>query len=152
MARRRWCCPSSPGAASAREYLVSRDRTGRGASTIVCGGESAMHELPSYRTILCATDGSDGAALAEDHALALARQTGARLEGVCVVDRRIATKMGDLSPEAAEEMKGDDQLVLVKLAERAQQAGIEVGTHLADGRVGPTILSEAARLGADLIV
>ena len=111
-----------------------------------------MHELPSYRTILFATDGSDHAALAEDHALALARQTGARLEGVYVVDRRIATKLGDLSPGALEELKGDGQLALDRLAARAQQAGIEVGTRLAVGQVGPTILSEAARLGADMIV
>ena len=111
-----------------------------------------MHELPSYRTILVATDGSDGAALAEDHALALARQTGARLEGVCVVDRRIATQLGDLSPGAIEELKGEDRLALDRLAERAHQAGIEVGTHLAVGKVGPTILSEAAQLGADMIV
>ena len=111
-----------------------------------------MNELPSYRTILVATDGSEYAALAEDHALALARQTGARLEGVCVVDRRMATKLEDLSPGVLEELKGDDQLALDRLAARAQQAGIEVGTHLAEGRVGPTILSEAARLGADMIV
>ena len=111
-----------------------------------------MHELPSYRIILFATDGSDFAALAEDHALALARQTGARLEGVCIVDRRVATQLGALSSAALEELRGDAQLALDRLAQRAHEAGIDAGTHLAEGHVGPTILSEAARLGADMIV
>jgi nucleotide-binding universal stress UspA family protein len=111
-----------------------------------------MRELPSYRTILVATDGSDFAAVAEDHALALARQTGARLEGVCVVDRRMASQLGALGPEVLEELKGDSQRALDRVAQRARQAGVDVGTHLAEGRVGPTLLSEAARLGADMIV
>jgi nucleotide-binding universal stress UspA family protein len=111
-----------------------------------------MHELPSYRIFLVATDGSDCAALAEDHALALARQTGARIEGVCVVDRRLATQLGALASGVLEELKRDGQLALDRLAQRAHQASIDVGTHLAEGHVGPTILSEAARLGADMIV
>jgi nucleotide-binding universal stress UspA family protein len=115
-------------------------------------GESSMHELPSYRTILFATDGSDYAALAEDHALALARQTGARIEGVCVIDRRVATRLGALASGVLEELKRDGQLALDRLAQRARQASIDVGTHLAEGPVGPMILSEAARLGADMIV
>jgi nucleotide-binding universal stress UspA family protein len=39
-----------------------------------------------------------------------------------------------------------------RLAQRAQQAGITVTTHLAEGRVGPTIVAEAKRLGANLVV
>jgi len=111
-----------------------------------------MNTLPSYRTILFATDGSDGAALAEDHALGLARQTGARIEGVHVVDHHVATQLGALAPGAVEELKRDGQVALDRLAQRANEASIDVGTHLAEGRVGPAILSEAARLGADMIV
>lgn len=111
-----------------------------------------MHELPSYRTILFATDGSDFANVAEGHALALARQTGARIEGVCVIDQRIATRLGSLSSEALDELKSEGQAALDRLAQRAHEASIEVGTHLAVGHVGQTILSEADRLGADMIV
>jgi nucleotide-binding universal stress UspA family protein len=111
-----------------------------------------MDELPSYRTLLFATDGSDCAALAESHALALARHTGARIEGVCVVDRRLATQLGPLASAVLDEMKGGGQLALDRLAQRAHQAGIEVGTHLIEGHIGPTIISEAARLSADLLV
>jgi len=111
-----------------------------------------MHELPSYRTILFATDGSDFAALAEDHALALVRQTGARMEGLCVVDHHVASQLGALASEAAEELRRDAQSALDRLTERAHQAGVDVGTHLVEGRIGPTIISEATRLGADLLV
>ena len=111
-----------------------------------------MHELPSYRIILFATDGSEYAGVAEDHALALARQTGARIEAVCVVDHRMATQLGALSSSVLEELRRDGQRALDRLAQRAHQTGIDVGTHLAEGHVGPTILSEAARLGADMIV
>jgi nucleotide-binding universal stress UspA family protein len=111
-----------------------------------------MHDLPSYQTIVFATDGSDFAVLAEGHALALARQTGARLEGVCVVDHHVATRLGALSSELLDELKREGQQALDRLAQRAHEASIDVGTHLAEGQVGPTILSEAARLGADMIV
>jgi nucleotide-binding universal stress UspA family protein len=100
-----------------------------------------MIELPSYRTILFATDGSDYAALAERHALALALGTGARIEAVCVVDRH------DASPF---EVLG--RLALDSLTQRARQVGISVETHLLEGRAGPTIIGEAERCGADLLV
>ena len=77
-----------------------------------------MHELPSYRTILVATDGSDCAAMAEDQALALAPQTGARIEGVCVIDRRVATQLGALSAGVLEELSRDGQPALDRLAQR----------------------------------
>ena len=111
-----------------------------------------MDELPSYRTILFATDGSDSAGVAENHALALARHTGARIEAVCVVDRRVATQLGALSTAVLEELKRDGQMALDRLAQRAHEASIDVGIHLAVGHVGPTILSEAARLEADMLV
>ena len=111
-----------------------------------------MPDLPNYRTILFATDGSEYAALAEDHALALARQAGARIEAVFVVDRRMATQLGALSSTMLEELKRDGQQALDRLVQRAHEASIDVGTNLAEGHVGPTILSEAARLGADMIV
>ena len=105
-----------------------------------------------FKRILFATDGSDFAALAEDHALALARQTGARIEGLCVIDHHVATRLGALASEMADELRRDAQSALDRLAERAHQAGVDVGTHLVEGRVGPMIISEATRLGADLLV
>ena len=111
-----------------------------------------MIELPSYRTILFATDGSDYAALAERHALALALGTGAKIEGVFVVDSHIASQFGVLAPGVLAEQHMEGQRVLDGLAQRASQTGVGVQTRLVEGRAGPTIVGEAARLGADLVV
>jgi len=111
-----------------------------------------MTELPQYRTILVATNGSDCAERAESHALALALGTGAHLEGVYVVDRNAGLQLGPLAHEALEEMKRDGQQVLDRLTQRAHQVGVSVTTHLLEGRVGPTIVGEAERSSADLLV
>lgn len=111
-----------------------------------------MTELPSYRTILFATDGSDYAALAERHALALALRTGARIEGIFVIDRHVAMQLGPLADVVVQELKEHGQQALDELTERARQVGIGVETHLVEGRAGPTIIGEAEQLGADLLV
>jgi nucleotide-binding universal stress UspA family protein len=111
-----------------------------------------MTELPSYRTILFATDGSDPAALAERHALALALHTGARIEAVSVIDRHIAFQLGVYAPQALDELQKEAQQALAGVTQRAGQVGIEVRTHLLEGRPGPTIVGEAERLAADLLV
>jgi nucleotide-binding universal stress UspA family protein len=111
-----------------------------------------MTELPRYRTILFATDGSDYAALAERHALALALATGARIEGIFVVDQHVALQFGLLADEAIQELKDKGQQALDGLTRRSRQAGIDVRTQLVEGRAGPMIVGEAARLGADLLV
>jgi nucleotide-binding universal stress UspA family protein len=38
------------------------------------------------------------------------------------------------------------------VAERARQVGVEVDTHLTEGRPGEMIIQEAERFGADLSV
>ena len=111
-----------------------------------------MIELPSYRTILFATDGSDYAALAERHALALALLSGARIEGLFVVDSRAALQFSSLAEGMLHELKDRGQQALDGLAQRAQQAGITARTHLVEGRAGPMIVAEAERHGADLVV
>jgi len=111
-----------------------------------------MNELPSYRTILFATDGSGYAALAERHALALALRTGARIEAVYVVDRYVLAQIAISAPGALDELKGYGRRVLDGLAERARRVGVEVESHLVEGHAGPVIIREAERLGADLVV
>jgi nucleotide-binding universal stress UspA family protein len=111
-----------------------------------------VFDLPSYGTILFATDGSDYAALAERHALALARHIGARIEAVFVVDGHVASQFGVLAPEVLAELQAGGQQALDGVVQRARQVGVGVRTHLAEGRPGPTIVGEAAHLGADLLV
>lgn len=111
-----------------------------------------MTELPYYRKILLATDGSEQAALAAHHALALARQTGATLIVLYVVDSHLAFMLGIYKDEAIRELKEDGHRALAAIAEQAREAGVEVETHLGEGRTGEVILHDAERLQADLIV
>jgi nucleotide-binding universal stress UspA family protein len=111
-----------------------------------------MIELPSYRTILFATDGSSYSELAERHALALARHAGARIEAVYVIDRHVAFQLGIYAQEAILELEQDGQKTLDAVAERAHQVGVDVATHLIEGRPGEVIIREADRLSADLTV
>jgi nucleotide-binding universal stress UspA family protein len=111
-----------------------------------------MAELPHYRTILLATDGSEQAVPAARHALALARQTGAALEVVYVVDSHLAFRLGVLKDEAVRELTRDGERALQAVSEQAREAGVETETHLVEGRPGEDIVRESEDLDADLIV
>jgi nucleotide-binding universal stress UspA family protein len=111
-----------------------------------------MTELPRYRTILLATDGSEQAALASRHAVALARQAAARLAALFVVDSHLAFMLGVYKDQATRELNEDGQRALASVAEQAREAGVEVEVQLGEGRPGEVIMDVAARLPADLIV
>jgi nucleotide-binding universal stress UspA family protein len=111
-----------------------------------------MEQLPHYRTILLATDGSEQAALAVRHALGIARRTGARLIVLFVVDSHLAFMLGVHKDEAIHELNEDGRRVLAAVAEQAREAGVEVETHLGEGRPGEVIIREAGQLAADIIV
>jgi nucleotide-binding universal stress UspA family protein len=111
-----------------------------------------MAELPHYRKILLATDGSEQAALAVRHAVAIARQTGATLTALYVVDMHLAFSLGIHQDEALHELRQEGELALAAVAELAGQTGVEVDSQLHDGRPGEVMIREAERLGADLIV
>jgi nucleotide-binding universal stress UspA family protein len=110
-----------------------------------------MTELPRYRTILFATDGSEHAVSAERHALALALRTGARLEAIHVVEPARFIVYGFPWPALPEAHKAGHE-VLDRLTQRASEMGVAVGARLLEGHAGPTIIGEAERLGADLVV
>jgi nucleotide-binding universal stress UspA family protein len=115
-------------------------------------GGAQVTELPSYRTILFATDGSEPAALAERHALALALRMDARIAALYVIDRHLAFQMGLYAPAALDELQQDGRRALDEFVQRARQVGVAAETHFIEGRPGPTIIGEAERLGADLLV
>lgn len=111
-----------------------------------------MADLPEIRKVLVATDGSDLAARAVDYAVALARQSGAALIGVYVVDVSGAFKMGIYGASALEELRRDGRAALKTIQERAAAGGLTAETHLLDGSPGSSVVQEADKLGADLIV
>jgi nucleotide-binding universal stress UspA family protein len=109
-------------------------------------------DLPRYRRILLATDGSRHAEVAEGHALALARDAGAVLTAVYVIDSPMAFRLGIHKDEALAEMRAEGRRALEAFGERAATAGVEHGVALGEGRPGQAILHEAETLPADLIV
>lgn len=86
---------------------------------------------PVMETILLATDGSEGAERAADHAIAVASATGARLHALTV---------------------GDDDGPAVRAANRAREVGVDATAAARAGRPHEAIESYAADHDADLVV
>lgn len=111
-----------------------------------------MAELPRYNRILFATDGSDAAYRAACHAVALARQTGATLSAVYVLDTHAAFHLGVYRAEALNELREEGRRALAVVAELAREAGVTLEEEICEGRPGETIVREVERQGADLVV
>jgi len=86
---------------------------------------------PAIESVLLATDGSEGAERAADHAVAVARATGARLHALTV---------------------GDDDGPAASAADRAREAGVDATAAARAGRPHETIEEYAAAHDADLVV
>jgi nucleotide-binding universal stress UspA family protein len=104
-----------------------------------------------FKTIVLATDGSDGAGKAERVAVELARQNGAKLV-LAHIDERIAAKgdMPSVTPHE-EETKSDVEAKAKSLSSEGVDASVEIGTVVLGGP-GAAIVEIADRVGADLIV
>jgi nucleotide-binding universal stress UspA family protein len=109
-------------------------------------------ELPRYNRILFATDGSDSAQKAAGHAVALARQTGATLSVVYVIDTHAAFHLGVYQAEALNELREEGRRALTAVADLAREVGVTIEETLCEGRPGEAIVREAEHQGADLIV
>jgi nucleotide-binding universal stress UspA family protein len=104
------------------------------------------------KTILIATDGSEGAGDALDVAIDLARQTGAELQVLSVRPQRASGRAG-AGPAVLEVEEHDGpQHIAEAAAVRAREAGIEATPHHAHGDVVSCIAETATSLDADLLV
>jgi nucleotide-binding universal stress UspA family protein len=111
-----------------------------------------MTDLPSLQKILVATDGSETGGEAALYALGLAKQTGASVRAIYVVDTHRAFSLGIHRDDAVRELRDGGQRALAALDESARRAGIEIDKELGDGHPGEAIVREADRSGADLVV
>lgn len=95
-----------------------------------------------YDRVVFPTDGSDGAGVATDHAIELARQFDVPLYAVYVVDTTIDATDAYDSSVALEEVKaaGGDHLEVV--AERAEDEGLAVTTAVVEGQPAEAIVEE----------
>jgi nucleotide-binding universal stress UspA family protein len=105
---------------------------------------------PTYDDVLFATDGSESAAAAFDHALSLAAAYGARLHVLYVVNTTYAD-IGATGTTTIDSLRERGESVVREMERRAGAAGIEVRTHIGEGDPYRGILAYAEE-NADLIV
>jgi nucleotide-binding universal stress UspA family protein len=107
-----------------------------------------------YERILVPTDGSESAAAAVEHGLDLAKQYDAELHVLFVADtRRVSTGAPAVSPsEVKTAMENRGAELTKRVAERAQEAGIDVVTAVREGAPDETIRTYAEEESCDLIV
>ncbi len=111
------------------------------------------------KRIVVGTDGSDTASTAVEHAIELAKATGAALDVVTAFEPAIGR---DVATEERVEVPGDVQyglgprqgvnLILDHAAGEAEKAGVQATTHAREGDPADALLDAAEELGADLLV
>jgi nucleotide-binding universal stress UspA family protein len=112
-----------------------------------------------FKRIVVGSDGSDTAAVAVEHAIELAKATGAALDIVTAYEPAVGKAM----PSAERvEVPGDVQyevgprqevnLILDHAAGEAEGAGVNATTHAREGDPADALLDVAEELGADLLV
>jgi nucleotide-binding universal stress UspA family protein len=115
--------------------------------------------LPSYRTIVVGTDGSETAHKALRHAVGLCRALGATLHVVAAGPGRASISLSLEANWPREEVgqhvepRQELEAMLAGIAEEVRGLGVEVVTHAeVDVQPADAILDVAERHGADLIV
>jgi nucleotide-binding universal stress UspA family protein len=107
--------------------------------------------MEQYRRLLLATDGSEPAARATEHALALADACDARVEALYVVETRTAYDTALVDPsEMRANLRAAGEEALAAVTERAEAAGVDCRTEIATG-VPATCIADRAE-AADLVV
>lgn len=104
-----------------------------------------------YERILIATDGSDDARRAADHAVDLARQYGAELHCLYVVETRTAYDNAIVEPELVRRNLRTEGEAAIEAIEAAAK-GVAVIRALEEGIPAETVLAYSDAHGIDLLV
>ncbi|CAD6492967.1 MAG: Universal stress protein [Candidatus Argoarchaeum ethanivorans] len=107
-----------------------------------------------YKKIIVATDGSKEAERAVKYAIELARDTGAKVYALYVVDTAIPTtsSMSVAWGNVHEFLREEGAEATKKIAETGAKAGVEVEKKLSEGHPAEEIIKFSEELPADLIV
>ena len=108
--------------------------------------------LPRYKLILNPTDGSTTSERATTHAIYLAKETGAELLVLHVVETTIIWHTGTLYQQMVDRLREFGNEVLNEALERAKKERVVARSMMIDGHSGTVIIRVAEREGADLIV
>ncbi|WP_226013400.1 universal stress protein [Halomicrobium salinisoli] len=106
-----------------------------------------------YQDVLVPTDGSDHAATAAAHGVAIAAAFDARVHAVHVVDVGAAATTPSVSPPTTllDQLKSAGEEATEAVAERAREAGIDVRTQVREGLPSRHLLEYSAEHDVDLI-
>jgi len=105
-----------------------------------------------YERILVATDGSDNAQRATDQALDLARQYGAELHAVYVIETRTGYDNAIVDPDTVRQnLRADGEAALATVVTKGEPE-VSVVTSIREGVPHEELLSYSADEGIDLVV
>jgi nucleotide-binding universal stress UspA family protein len=106
-----------------------------------------------YEEILVPTDGSEPAAAAIDHGLAVAERTDARVHAVNVFDVGSTSVSPNASPSTAriEKLKSEGRAATDRIATQARERGLDARTEVRNGFPSMDLLDYADEYDVDLI-
>ena len=113
-------------------------------------GRESVVTVPPIRTILLATDLTAASRDATDRAIGLARQLGARLLIVNVVEKHRLSGGG--SHERVDQARAEREAALVKVVRGAREAGVIAEFLVWEGEPGDSISAAAEAERADSVV
>ena len=113
-------------------------------------GRESVVTVPPIRTILLATDLTAASRDATDRAIGLARQLGARLLIVNVVEKHRLSGGG--SHERVDQARAERETALVSVVRGARDAGVTAEFLVWEGEPGDSIAAAAEAERADIVV
>jgi len=96
----------------------------------------------AYANIVCATRGGEASRTTEDKAIGIARESGARLTFLYVVDTSFAAEQATSEVELdmmATDLRHIGELILKRVREKAAEAKVEAAVELREGAVSEEI-------------
>ncbi len=108
--------------------------------------------LPKYSNILVPTDGSEYSFFAASHAVYLAKECGAKLYALNVVNAPLAFHAGIHYAESKAEMETTGEEAVLKIKKLCDENGVECKELIVEGRPLDCILEVADTVKADCIV
>jgi nucleotide-binding universal stress UspA family protein len=108
--------------------------------------------IPSYKTILVPTDGSDYSYYAAEHAAYLAKSLGSKIYILNVVDTGLAFHAGIHMSESKTEMENMAKEAIDKIKALCDVSGVACEEAVVSGKPANAILEFATKIGADCIV
>jgi nucleotide-binding universal stress UspA family protein len=107
-----------------------------------------------YDAVLLPTDGSEAAATAVEHGLAIADRYGATVHALSVIDVGAlagASSVGMSVPDVVEDLEADHEVAVEAVADRCERRGIDVVTRVEQGVPHRSIRDYVDGEGIDLV-